>query len=458
LARTFQHPETFSGLTVREHLVLAHRVRHQKSRIWSDLFTLGSLRTAEPAESESVERLVELLGFGPVADQLAVGLPLGTARLLELGRALANSPSVLMLDEPSSGMDNSETEEFEQTLYRVARERQISVLLVEHDVELVMRLCSSVNVLDFGSLIAAGTPHEVRSNPAVRAAYLGEEIPSAQPAYHRNAPGKISKLTEAAVPSEPAAPRAPAEPSAPDGPPAMAVEEIAVRYGDALALSGISFAVGAGKTLAVLGANGAGKSSLARALSGLVPVSAGQIVFDGRRIDGWPAHRIRRAGIVHLPEGRGVFRSLSVLDNVKMAAASVVGRQARREAVETALELFPVLADRRRQTAGLLSGGEQQMLSLARAMATSPKLLIADEMSLGLAPMLVDLVFEGLDRARRAGVTVIMVEQYVHRALAFADDCLMLQRGDVAWHGPTASAGSQLLSNYLGAGVTAVDS
>jgi branched-chain amino acid transport system ATP-binding protein len=448
LGRTFQHPEIFFGLTVREHLVLAHRVRHQKSRVWSDLFTLGSLRGPDPAEGESVDGLVELLGLGALADRPALGLPLGVSRLLELGRALANGPSVLLLDEPSSGMDTSETDEFEETLTRVARERQISVLLVEHDVELVMRLCSTVNVLDFGSLIASGTPDEVRSNPSVRAAYLGEEVsPSGKPSTAHPAPptepGKASHIVVA--PDRPAA----------AAPAAVTAVDLEVRYGDALALTGVSFSLAAGKALAVLGANGAGKSSLARAVSGLVPVAAGEILFDGKRIDGWSSDRIRRAGIVHLPEGRGVFRSLSVLDNLKMAAASVKGRSARRDAVDAALDLFPVLGERRRQTAGLLSGGEQQMLSLARALSTAPRLVIADEISLGLAPMLVDLVFEGLDRAKRAGVTVIMIEQYVHRALAFADECLVLQRGTVAWTGSAASAGSELLANYLGAAAAA---
>ena len=192
------------------------------------------------------------------------------------------------------------------------------------------------------------------------------------------------------------------------------------------------------------------RAALARAISGLVPSSDGRILFGGQEIHGWPAHRVRRAGLVHLPEGRAVFPGLTVTDNLRMAAATLEGRQARRDGVELALEIFPSLAARRNQTARLLSGGEQQMLSLARALASAPKLLVADEMSLGLAPMMVDLVFDGLARARQAGVTVIMIEQYVHRALAFADECLVLQRGAVAWSGPASAARSEVLSRYLG--------
>lgn len=455
LARTFQHPEIFAGLTVRDHLVLAYRVRHEKRRVWSDLFTMGSLRSASNDEQATVDGLLELLHLESVAERSAAGLPLGLARLVELGRALATRPSVLLLDEPSSGLDTSETEEFEDTLARVATEQQISVLLVEHDVELVMRMCSTIYVLDFGTLIAQGSADEVRANPAVRSAYLGEEISKANADSHSAERAadvlvsdrvKLDNAIEVDARTESPGQERPAD---------IKVEGLEVRYGEALAISGVSFTVPSGKALAVLGANGAGKSSLARALSGLVPVSAGRIVFDGQPIDRWSADRIRGAGIVHLPEGRGVFRNLSVIDNLRMAASTIPGRKERRQSVEMALEMFPVLGDRRRQTAALLSGGEQQMLSLARALATSPRLIIADEMSLGLAPMLVDLVFEGLDRARHMGVTVIMIEQYVHRALAFADDCLMLQRGTVAWAGPASAAGSALLTNYLGAGVTA---
>jgi ABC-type branched-subunit amino acid transport system ATPase component len=236
--------------------------------------------------------------------------------------------------------------------------------------------------------------------------------------------------------------------------PLLAVTDLRVRYGDATALSGVSFELRAGSVLAVLGANGAGKSTLARALSGLVPSSGGSVRLGGEDVSSWAAHRIRHAGVVYLPEGRGVFRGLTVVDNLRMAAGAVKGRQARRDAVERALDIFPPLAARRRQLAGLLSGGEQQMLSFARALATSPDLVIADEMSLGLAPIMVDLVFDGLARARDAGVTLIMIEQYVHRALAFADDCMVLVRGEAAWQGAASAAADEALRHYLGDAMT----
>jgi ABC-type branched-subunit amino acid transport system ATPase component len=456
MARTFQHPELFIDLTVREHLVLARRAKHARRRVWSDLLTMGSLRPAESDEQSQVDELIDMLGLQPVADQAALGMPPGLARTLELGRALAASPTVLLLDEPSCGLNSSETEQFERTLRRVSRERGISVLLVEHDVDLVMRLCSSVSVLDFGRLIASGSPEEVHATPAVRAAYLGEELANDQteasgdaqaiPAAEPIGGGRLGDPS--AQSSSP-----PAQGGRPS--PVLAVDNLFVRYGEAGVLSNVSFGVSPGGALAVLGANGAGKSTLARAISGLVPPAGGRIDFAGQEIGGWPAHRIRRAGLVYLPESRGVFRTLSVLENLRMAAADLDGRRARRQAVEKALEMFPALAARRSQPAYLLSGGEQQMLSLARAFASLPQLVIADELSLGLAPKLVDLVFDGLSRARHEGVAVILIEQYIHRALAFADECVVLQRGELAWHGLAGAAHGEVLRHYLGESMTA---
>ena len=232
--------------------------------------------------------------------------------------------------------------------------------------------------------------------------------------------------------------------------PMLELHDLEVRYGTALALSHLSLSVGRGKVLAVLGPNGAGKSTIARTVSGLVPVKSGRIVLDGHDITRKRPHQIRSAGLVHLPEGRGVFTGLSVSENLRMASA-MLPRGERKDAVDRGYALFEVLGQRRRQTAGTLSGGEQQMLSLARALILNPKVVVADEMSLGLAPLMVDAVFEGLQKARTAGVTVVMIEQFAHRALAFADDCVVISRGSAAWAGPAAEAKDEVLRRYLGA-------
>jgi branched-chain amino acid transport system ATP-binding protein len=192
LARTFQHPELFSSLTVREHLVLAYRMRHAKSRIWSDLVTARGFFRSPEVETSRVDELVDALQLGAIQHRPVAGLPLGSARLVEIARALAADPRVLLLDEPSSGLDTRETEEVAAVLRSVVHDHGVSLLLVEHDVELVLGMCDSVHVLDFGLKIAGGTPAAVRSDPAVRAAYLGEEIdkPDVQQAEADIEPGE----------------------------------------------------------------------------------------------------------------------------------------------------------------------------------------------------------------------------------------------------------------------------
>jgi branched-chain amino acid transport system ATP-binding protein len=232
--------------------------------------------------------------------------------------------------------------------------------------------------------------------------------------------------------------------------PLLSVDGVSITYGEARAVFDVTLEVPDGGALAVLGANGAGKSSLAGAMAGEVRAASGRIVFDGRDITGWPSYRVSRLGVAYVPEQRGIFPHLSVLDNVRAQLRHVVARRERNTAVERALEVFPVLAERRRQAAGTLSGGEQQMLGLARVLAAPPRLLIADEMSLGLAPKLVDLVFESLARARAEGVTTVLVEQYVDRALEFADEAVILRRGEVVWRGAASAAGAETVAGYLG--------
>jgi branched-chain amino acid transport system ATP-binding protein len=180
LARTFQHPEVFGGLTVREHIILAHRVSTRRSRIWSDMVTARGFRRADSEENDRVSSLLEGLNLTRIAEQPVATLSLGMTRLVEIARALATNPAVLLLDEPSSGLDSRETEQVIE-VFRLATERRgVSLLLVEHDMSIVLGLCDQVHVLDFGVKIAAGTPDEIRADPAVRAAYLGEEDPAEQ--------------------------------------------------------------------------------------------------------------------------------------------------------------------------------------------------------------------------------------------------------------------------------------
>jgi branched-chain amino acid transport system ATP-binding protein len=178
LARTFQHPELFLGLSVREHLVLAHRVKHVPKRIWTDPLTAGGFRRAGREETERIDLLLELLNLTQIQHGAVVGLPLGLARLVEIGRAIAREPRILLLDEASSGLDSAETEELVTVLKTMVTQHglALSLLLVEHNVDLVTELADQIYVLEFGVGIANGTPEEIRNDAKVRAAYLGEEL------------------------------------------------------------------------------------------------------------------------------------------------------------------------------------------------------------------------------------------------------------------------------------------
>jgi len=232
--------------------------------------------------------------------------------------------------------------------------------------------------------------------------------------------------------------------------PLLTVDHLDVKYASVQALFDVSLQVPEGSVVALLGANGAGKSTFARCVSGLVPATSGTVTFGGVDITRKKPHEIRREGLVHIPEGRGIFPGLSVQENLRMAVARVGTPEERRQGIEHAYELFPRLEERRSQRAGTLSGGEQQMLALARAMVLPPRLIIADEMSLGLAPLVVDFVFENLRRATEMGVTMVLIEQFVHRALQLADHCVILRQGTVAWAGPADQAQQEVLDRYLG--------
>jgi branched-chain amino acid transport system ATP-binding protein len=229
----------------------------------------------------------------------------------------------------------------------------------------------------------------------------------------------------------------------------LTIENIDASYGTSQALFSVSMEVETGSLVAVLGANGAGKSTLARTVSGLVPTTGGRIWFDGVDITKRAPHKLSAQGLAHIPEGRGIFPGLTVQENLRMAVKQLK-RGEREAAIERAIQLFPVLGERRSQGARTLSGGEQQMLALARVLTVRPKLIIADEMSLGLAPLVAESVFEGLKEARRSGVTVVLIEQFVHRALALADRCVILTRGRVGWSGPATEAHQEVIDRYLG--------
>jgi branched-chain amino acid transport system ATP-binding protein len=237
------------------------------------------------------------------------------------------------------------------------------------------------------------------------------------------------------------APTAAASGSSANSAPLLELRDIEASYGPFRSLFGISFAVREGSVLAVLGANGSGKTTVVRVACGLLKPTAGSLLYEGVDITGRRAYRLARMGIVHAPEGRSVFASLTVEENLGLTFRQVFGRSGSRAALGRAYDLFPRLGERRKQLAGTLSGGEQRMLSLARVLVRAPKLLITDELSLGLAPVIIDEVYQTLATIRDAGTSLLIVEQHVHKALSLADDVVVVSKGRVALAGATAELG-----------------
>jgi branched-chain amino acid transport system ATP-binding protein len=411
IARTFQRLEICGTLTALENVQLAAEARR------------GSRRQARAR----AEQLLERVGARAVADEPADALPTGTARLVELARALATSPSVLLLDEPSSGLDETETAALGSVLATL-RDEGMAVLLVEHDMGLVMQVCDHLDVLDYGAVIASGPPAEVAADPAVQAAYLGTTS-------HQR----------------PAAPRRPASPTGDGRPPAIALHGVRAGYGRIEVLHGVTLEVPAGGACALLGPNGAGKSTLLKVLSGTLAPTAGAAVVDGVDAGRLAPEHLARRGICSIPEGRAVFPNLTVTENLTMCTYRGPGMRAADLEAAT-FERFPRLAQRRRQLAGTLSGGEQQMLALARALYTNPSVLLLDEISMGLAPLVVaelyDLVAELVGKE---GLTIVLVEQFAQAALAVATQAAVLVNGRIVRSGDPQAIEDALADSYLGA-------
>jgi len=324
-------------------------------------------------------------------------------------------PKLVLLDEPAAGLDARETERLAELLRTVRERFHVSLLLVDHDMSLVMRVCDFIYVLDFGKVLASGDPAEVRNDQKVIAAYLGEATPEL------SAGDPVPELVTGENP-EVIAPRK--EP----GEVLLEVESIAAGYGHLEVIRDVSLSVRAGEVVACIGANGAGKTTTLRAISGVIHARTGSIRFGGRDITGAKPERIARMGLAHIPEGRGLFPRLSVEDTLRIATDTTGNRAP----LDLAYDVFPRLKQRRRQAVGTLSGGEQQMVAMARAILARPRLLMIDEMSQGLAPTIVRQLFRMIDVFREQGIAVLLVEQFVESALEVADRAYVFEHGSVA--------------------------
>ena len=433
MARTFQNLRIFPNMSVLENVLVGCH-QHEKTGLWAGGLGLPHQRREEKRSRERAMRALATVGMEAVAMLPAASLPYGSQRLVEIARALASEPRLLLLDEPAAGMNTAERAHLVEQIGRI-RDAGVTVFLVEHDIELVMGISDHVYVLDYGRLISEGRPEVVQKDPAVVEAYLGVKASRGRDLC------QTRDLATGACP----------EPEA-----LLVVSDLATSYGAIQALHGVSFTVPKGEVLAVLGANGAGKTTLLHTVSGLLRPNRGQVLYKGQDITKLAPEKIAAGGIRQVPEGRRLFRDLSVEDNL------VVGSSGRRDwrkslgdDIAYVYELFPVLGERRKQAAGTLSGGERQMLAIGRALVGRPELLILDEPSMGLAPLVVERIFESLAELNKSGLTMLMVEQSAEMALALAHRGVVLQTGSVVVTGLSEDLKNddRVQAGYLGVSV-----
>jgi ABC-type branched-subunit amino acid transport system ATPase component len=442
VARTFQNIRLFKDLTALDNVLIGMHSRGRDDTL-AQLATLPFFRGHEREQIRDANDLLETVGLpSSVAARHADTLPYGDQRRLEIARALALRPRLLILDEPAAGMNPSEKHGMRELIERL-NAGGLTILLIDHDMRLVMGVCRRVAVLNFGKKIADGTPQEVSTDATVIKAYLGS---GGEREVH-SAPG-ATDVDEKGVEAVAGSSRSAREPV--DA--ILDVEDLTVAYGAVIAVRGATFRVAKGEIVALIGANGAGKSTILNTLSGLIRPQSGTAVFDGLDLaDASPSEIVRR-GLVQVPEGREIFARQTVLENLELATWARRDGAATRKDIDAVLARFPILGERRALSAGTLSGGEQQMLAIARGLLARPRLLLLDEPSLGLAPQMVDEVFRAIEEIHKDGTTILLVEQNALRALAIADRAYVIETGKILLSG----SGDELLHNpavrraYLG--------
>ncbi len=407
LGIVFQHSRPLHRQTVLENIKLA--------LLPDSLFKLA----AEPHVEARARAIAERVGLGEVIDRYPPTLPFADLRRMEMAKALARDPKVVLIDEPFAGLTQGEVATFSELIDDFRRDGR-AVLLVDHNVKSVARLVDRVLAMYLGERIAEGSAEQVMQDETVRRVYIGGAI-EAHPRKDLDARG---------------------------GEPLLDVRDIDVFYGKAQALQKASVHVHAGEFVSIVGLNGAGKSTLFNAISGLVPYE-GEIRWDGAALAGHTPAAIARGGVVQCPETRELFGEMSVRENLDLGGQHLPAAERDRQ-LAWLLDLFPILRARERQQAGTLSGGEQQMLAIARALMMQPRLLILDEPTLGLAPVILEQLSKALARLRETTpITVLLGEQNVTFALPHADRVYVVEHARVVWEGDPERFAAEMGTGYL---------
>ncbi|WP_097462224.1 ATP-binding cassette domain-containing protein [Mangrovitalea sediminis] len=399
MAMVFQHSRPLARQTVLENIKLA--------LLPDTLFQLFPPHTLDRRAHEIAERV----GLAKVVNEHPGELPFADLRRLEIAKALAQDPAVLLLDEPFAGLAPSETREFAE-LVRLFREEDRAVILVDHNVKEVAGLVDNIVAMHAGKRIAMGSPEEVTRDPHVREVYFGSSLESAS-GVHAAGDRRAQSGSDR---------------------PLLEVELRSVRYGLAEALRNVRLQVNDGECVSVVGINGAGKSTLFKSILDFLPYE-GVVRWQGQAVTGNGPGAVASSGIALCPETRELFRYMSVRENLELGGHRL-DNQEREAQLERVFDLFPVLRQRQAQAADTLSGGEQQQLTIGRALMQKPRLLILDEPTLGLAPLIIENISEALERLQReTGLAILLGEQNLTFALRHSERVYLLETGNLRWQG-----------------------
>ena len=393
IARTFQNIRLFAEMTALENVMVGRHCRTKAALVHALLRTKSFTREEKEIE-ESAKVMLDFVGLLKSGNEVVKNLPYGYQRRVEIARALATDPALLLLDEPTAGMNPKECNELVGLVQKIRDEGDCS-----HNHRTPHE--RSDDTLGSGNRVGLWSQDRRRETRGSATRCEG----------YRGVSGIVRSRFEKCM--------------------LLEVSDIQVLYGQIAALKGVSLELNEGEILAIIGANGAGKTTLINTISGILHPRTGSIKFRGELISSLPAWRIARKGILQIPEGRRVFAKQSVLENLELGAYPIKDKSEVRKRVEKMYSFFPVLSERRTQLAGTLSGGEQQMLAIGRGLMANPQLLLFDEPSMGLSPVLVEKVFKIIQEISKQGITILLVEQNAKKSLQIATRAYVLETGKI---------------------------